>query len=250
MKIPGFNAEASLYKTSECYRVSASGFGGLPSSESILPTYYPSATTQANCNQCKENCIKSFGVCLGVGATTCGISCAFSGPAYPACLAACMGAALGACDLEVLGCQGLCMAPGPWTECCPQVCDFPAFDGEGCCDEGENCVDINDPNSRHGCCPSDQSVCGGKCCAEGDRCGGNECCPANFHCIDGFCTEFPPAPFGPSEPPPKPPKQSPSPFDCAPGWTHCKDKCCPPGLHCCIHVGGATSCQADCLMLK
>lgn len=261
MNIPGFNAEASIYRTSGRYRSSGLGGGDASAGGAIFPAYYPGADTQARCNNCMTGCVEKFEYCLAVGAGGCAFGCIATGPLYPACYAACMGGVLGSCDAGLLGCEFLtCAAPRPelfgWeplgeSPCCPKVCGFlnPLVPGEGCCDKGEHCVDRFDPNARQGCCPSDQSVCGGKCCAKGDRCCGNECCPAGWFCDNGFCTQSMPFLGGP---PPKPLKPSPGSglFDCARGWTHCKDKCCPPGLHCCVQVGGTTSCQADCLMLK
>jgi hypothetical protein len=265
MNMPEFTAQASLYRTSGRYRSSGLGGGDASAGEAIFPAYYPGADTQARCNNCMTICVERYEGALAAGAVGCAAGCIATGPLYPACYATCMGGVLASADAWLLGCEFLsCAAPRSelfgWhplgtSPCCPKVCGFlnPFVPGEGCCDEDEHCVDRFDPNARQGCCPSDQSVCGGKCCAKGETCCGNECCPPGWFCnIDGSCTESPLGSFGASEPPPKPPKPSPGSglFDCFPGWTHCKDKCCPPGLHCCIKAGGATTCQADCLMLK
>jgi hypothetical protein len=235
MKMPGFTADASLYGTSGRYRVSASEFGALQSWQSIVPAYRPSTETMKQCTKCQ---------------TACGVSLAFcEAGAVPACVTPITcAAALGVCSLEYLGCLVKCTLPVV-GDCCPKPCRFPdpLNPGIGCCDEGENCVDESDPNSRSGCCPSDQNVCGGKCCSKGDTCCGSECCPPGWFCSDGVCSQSVPFPGGT---PPEPPKPSPGSgvFDvCPPMWTHCKDKCCRPGLECCIKAGGATTCQTRCV---
>jgi hypothetical protein len=98
------------------------------------------------------------------------------------------------CASGLATCEGIALTPGAPSKCCPKLCQLEPFDqpGGGCCDSDEHCVDIDDPNSRHGCCPSDQSVCAGKCCAQGESCCGDTCCPPNYFCRDGgFCSEFP-----------------------------------------------------------
>lgn len=222
MTMPGFNAETSLYKTSGRYRASASECGALSSSESVVLAYFPGLETQARCNGCLEGCVKALAYCsIGPAATF-----AACGWWNPICTAA-AALAQGACNLASVTCEAVCAL----TTCCPNSCSFPnpLEPGKGCCDEGENCVDFNDKNSRHGCCPSDQSVCGGKCCTKGDRCCGNECCPAGWFCSDGVCTQSVPFPSGPP-PEPEPPQR----FDICPwGKTPCNGKCCEPGLECC-----------------
>ena len=257
MNVPGFTAHASLYRTNGRYRFSASQLSVSPNSEAIVPAYLPGPDTQARCRNCMEDCVTADAYCTA-SATALLAGCVFP-PACPLAAAA-AGKALIACQAAFLSCSAICSLPRPElfgskllgeSPCCPKVCGFthPLAMGEGCCDEGEHCVDRFDPNARLGCCPRDQSVCGGKCCAKGDTCCGNECCPPGWFCSDGICSKSVPFPGG------TPPKlQKPSPgsglFDCFPGWTHCKDKCCRPGLHCCVKAGGGTACQADCLMLK
>jgi hypothetical protein len=259
MNIPGFTGHASLYRTSARYRSSGS-YGGYESAgDAIQPAYMPSPETMKGCNECMATCTDIFQGCLVAGAATCAAACVASGPLYPACYAACLGGSLGVCDLQLLGCEfGKCMAPRPeffgWepfgkSPCCPKPCAFPwgiGDPGQGCCDEGEHCVDPSDRNSRHGCCPSTQSVCGGRCCAPGDSCCGRECCPAGWFCVDGVCSQS--APF-PTVPPQGKHRFGSGLFDCLPGWKFCKDKCCPPGLSCC-HEGATTACRRDCLIIK
>jgi hypothetical protein len=219
MKMPEFTAEASLYRTNGRYRTStSSSLGDLQHSHFVTPAYHP--TSHARCDDCLAKCIESFGLCL-VGAV-------FWPPASSACVT------------ESWACAAICSL-GPW--CCPKRCKFDLGDlaGGGCCDADEQCVDPSDPNSRSGCCPSDQSVCGGRCCAKGATCCGNECCPAGWFCIDGFCSEFP----GPLLPPKgTPPEPSPHKWSqCIAGYTPCNGNCCPPGKECC----GDGVCRWTCL---
>ena len=235
MAIPGFAAQASLYQTTRRYRSTGFARSEGMSGPSIMPAYFPGPSTQANCNRCNEIATRNFGGCLAIGATGCGLGCIAAGPFYPACFAACMGGTLGTCNVNLLREVGMCLL----DDCCPKRCGPPdLFDlaGSGCCDEGERCVDQRDPNSRQGCCPSDQNVCGGRCCAPGERCCGEDCCPPHFHCIDGVCTQYPS--FGRGGPP-APPRR----FDyCLFGHEPCMGKCCPPGLQCCPPWGCMTSC--------
>jgi len=201
MNIPGFTAQASLYQTSRHYRASASSVVDLHHSHFVTLAYHP--TSHKRCDDCLTDCLTSM-AWLSIG--------------------------------SVVGswvCAGRC-ALGP--QCCPKRCgeiDPGDLTGGGCCDADEQCVDESDPNSRSGCCPSGQSVCGGRCCGKGATCCGDECCPESWFCDNGFCTQS--APF-PSTPPPPPP---PFPIVCAPDSDPCQRLatggwfCCPPGLECC-----------------
>jgi hypothetical protein len=193
MNIPAFTAQASLYRTSNSYRSSALNFGGSSPAQPVVLAYMPGPGTQAKCSTCLSHCAKNLAICSGIAAAPLA-ACVFP----PACLAAAAvaGAALAGCDFTSLGCIADCT----WNDCCPKACGTPnPFDpGAGCCDDNEQCVDRYDPNSRQGCCPSDQTVCASKCCALGESCCGDTCCPPHYYCLDGgFCSEFPSAiPFG------------------------------------------------------
>ena len=235
MNIPGFTAHASLYKTSNRYRTSGSEFDGSRPAQSVAAAYFPGPETQAKCNRCSEIALRNFGVCLGIGAAG-SIAC---GPFYPACF----GAALGACNLSLLSQQALCA----YDDCCPKICGTPnPFEpGQGCCDANEQCVDRYDPNSRQGCCPSDQIVCAGKCCAKGESCCGETCCPAGYFCRNGWVCEREFVGDFPHTPPPTPPKR---PINyCRIGWEPCGSTCCAPGLECCSVGGGRVACMTNCL---
>ena len=182
MNMPGFNAQASIYKTGGSYRVSALGFGN-STYEGITPAYRPGPGTQAACGDCFDHCARNLAVCeAGAAAILAGC---FFPPACPALVIA-AAAAEAACTGEFLICGGICEG----TDCCPKLCGVPnpSDPGSGCCDKGEACVDQDDPNSRNGCCPSAQHVCNNKCCPPGVSCCGSECgCPANFACVQGQC---------------------------------------------------------------
>jgi hypothetical protein len=220
MSIPEFTAQASLYRTNNCYRSSGSEGSDLLSDESIMLAYNPGPAAQAACNKCTNSAVSDYFKCI-----------AFEG--FPLSLIH--------CTLGAWWDAGACVV----DDCCPKRCGPPDFfdlAGSGCCDADDTCVAKNDPNSRHGCCPSDQSVCAGKCCAKGESCCGDTCCPPNYFCRDGvFCeSEF----IGdfPNTPPPPPP-----PNNCIFGGVPCGSKCCPPGLECCGVFNGQPDCKTSCL---
>lgn len=227
MNLPAFTAQASLYKTSNRYRSSGVELGGSIPDQSVVAAYFPGPETQVKCNRCSEIALRNFAGCLVIG----GISCIASGPFYPICA----GAALAACDLGLLSQQAVCA----YDDCCPKICGTPnPFDpGAGCCDANEQCVDRYDPNSRQGCCPSDQSVCGGKCCAIGERCCGDTCCPPNSSCYEGVCGGYPPFVTPGTPPPPEPVN------NCIFGGNPCGSKCCPIGTMCCGVFNGQPDCK-------
>jgi len=235
MTIPGFTAQASLYSTSSHYRSSASEVGDFRPNQSIVPSYFPGPATQAVCNTCLTKAARDYGICFGIAA----VGSAACGPFYPACF----GAAVAGCWAKMGWDLGECAV----EDCCPKLCGAinPFEPGTGCCDENDTCVDRYDPNSRGGCCPSDQIVCAGKCCAKGESCCGETCCPAGYHCRDGWICE--PEFIGdfPNTPPPTPPKR---PINyCKIGWEPCGGTCCPPGLQCCTTGGGHVACMTNCL---
>jgi hypothetical protein len=161
------------------------------------------------CDACLNSCLTTFTIC-SAGAL-----------AFPPLL-------LGCVKTSWL-CAGACSVGA----CCPKRCEVDAdLAGGGCCDADEQCVDKSDPNSRSGCCPSDQMVCSGQCCPLGSTCCGGLCCDALF-CIDGFCTDYVPFPTTPPAP------DAPTESDCSvPGATPCQRPwgewlCCAPDMVCC-----------------
>ncbi len=144
MNMPAFTAQASLYRTSTRYRSSGSEFDNSPSAQSVIAAYNPGPQTKHDCNVCETTCLKTYagcnvlaavpavGACVIGGWFTFGLSCAAG--------AAVTGAALAACDGGLALCLAACYAP--WVgSCCPKPCSFPEPGGQGCCDEGEACVD-------------------------------------------------------------------------------------------------------------
>src|SRR5262249_20697083 len=230
----------SLYRTSNHYRSLGVTFGGSTAVQRVTPAYYPGPETQAACNSCNEGCARALAECTAAAVLPLA-GCVFP-PACPGAVLA-TGAALAACVTASPICSAVCAT----TKCCPKICGVPnPFDpGSGCCDTGEACVDSSDPNARQGCCPSGQSVCGGKCCAIGDTCCGDECCPAGWFCIAGSCTQYPSFPTDGPPPPPPPPEPGGA---CKVGWEACPVSpsvwlCCPPGKECC----GSKGCQRTCV---
>lgn len=250
MNIPQFTAQASLYRTSNRYRSSSSEYDGAPSAHSIVSAYIPGPATQRECSVCTGTCDKLAGLCgAGVAATVAAVCVGTLG--FGCAGAAAWGAAILAdCAYGYAGCIGLCNVPS-WVPlvggyCCPKICGPPnpiEGSGSGCCDVDEHCVEQNDPNSRQGCCPSDQSVCGGNCCAKGERCCGDTCCPPDYFCLDGgYCTASPPF-SPPGGDPPKPPVNN-----CIFGGEPCGPACCPPGLQCCNYSAQfGPDCRTSCL---
>jgi hypothetical protein len=207
---PRFTAETALYKSTRHYHGVWSDHGGLSSTDmTIVPAYYPGPETRHACYNCNAHAARNDFICVGtavaVGAAACaasgwwtfGISCAAAGAAAAV--------AIGACHLKLAGEMAWCLA----DDCCPKLCGVldPFDPGSGCCDSDETCVSQNDPNSRQGCCPSNQVVCAGKCCAVGEFCCGSSCCPLPSQCCGDVC--------------------------CPPPNHCCGGSCCPPGIPCC-----------------
>jgi hypothetical protein len=234
MTLPGFSAGYSLYRASGHYRsAEGSPFDGSQISQWAVPAYYPKSESMGKCQARLEGCLQAYGICVA-GALL-----------FPPAIAA--------CNVAQLTCTGIALAPG--TDCCPKVCELDPFNqpGGGCCDYDEHCVDIEDPNSRHGCCPAGQNVCGGKCCRPGEKCCGGSCCPSAAECCgdecgcsegrvcqNGTCV-YPP--FGPYTPVDPGVTQIPKPESgCPPGWKECRNFCCAPDMKCCGY-----GCDAACV---
>jgi hypothetical protein len=237
MSIPNFTAQASLYRSSRHYRGSAASSGSSRPGGSIVLAYRPLPATQIQCSECNDSCSFSNSVCNGELVTPLAALCGFSLFTLPGACAAASYAQL-YCDALYAGCTTLCL----FKSCCPKACGIPdpLKPGDGCCDAGEHCVDQNDPNSRNGCCPSDQSVCGGSCCAKGEFCCGDSCCPPDTFCCGGSCCPsgtpcfsgvcaYPPL-IPPGTPPPPPPAPPP-PGGCPPGTWYNPLFGCAPIIH-------------------
>jgi len=234
--LPGFTAQASLYRSGGRYAGSLDAAPG----PSVALAYFPGPATQARCSSCTSNCASNLAICSALAAVPL-VACVFP-PACPFAAAA-AGAALAACNATSLVCLAKCELT---SDCCPKRCGpgNPFDPGDGCCDDGEHCVSRGDPNSRQGCCPSDRAVCGGRCCDAGHSCCGDTCCPPGYFCREGgFCSQFPSDLLPPPGTPPPPPPQN----NCIFGGAPCGTKCCPPGLQCCNVVQGQPVCATSCL---
>jgi hypothetical protein len=244
MIMPGFTAEASLYRTRQHYSASSIDSEGLSSSELIVPAYYPDPGTRAACDQCFDHCGKEYLIEYSIGVA----ALAICGWWNPICLGIASGE-LVATLARYYQCSAACALPLV-GDCCPTVCGFPNpfVPGEGCCGPREQCVDRSDPNARDGCCPAGQSVCGGKCCPTGGPCCGDECgCTGGTVCTEGACT-FPS--FGSGGPPPQPPLTQHDIFCFIVGGTPCYNKCCPPDKTCCCPPGRQCGCYHDYLCIQ
>lgn len=235
MSIPNFTAQASLYRSNMHYRGSAASPGGSPPSKSIVLAYRPLPATQIQCSQCNDACDFDWIACNTELVTPLSFLCNPWVPVPGACAA--LGLAQLYCDALHVGCRAYC-----FPRCCPKVCGFPdpTRPGVGCCEADEHCVDPNDPNSRDGCCPSNQSVCGGKCCGEGELCCADSCCPPGWYCCgDSCCPPGTPCfggvcgypSFAPPGAPPPPPPPLPPPGGCPPGTWYNPLFGCAPIIH-------------------
>jgi hypothetical protein len=229
MNLPGFTAEASAYRSRVSYRfLSAASPGssgrGTSSSGTIVAAYFPGPQTQAGCNQCLEACTALAAGCSAaalIPLSGCSV------PLFCPYAVYVSGMMLAMCNAVGDACKAGCIT----LVCCPKPCGVPnpLNPGEGCCDNGEHCVDQNDPNSRNGCCPSDQPVCGGTCCTKQEYCCGPACCPLGQPCTEGVCGVYPPI-IPPGTPPPGPPPPSP-PGGCPPGTWYNPLFGCAPIIH-------------------
>jgi hypothetical protein len=234
MKMPGFSAQSSLYRSASRYRSSNTEVRAYTAGHSVVAAL--SFEDTRRCSNCENGCNEDFAKCEGYAAAVwaAGLAyCAFTGPFAPACAGPATfayGLAHAACAGKFAACEFVCNKPGD-SSCCPVFCELGR-----CCSRGETCF-------SGGCCPNDQVVCGNNCCSAGEKCCGDTCCPAHFYCLDGhFCSEFPShVPFG------KPPRPTRPPNQCIVG-VPCGPTCCPPGLQCCSYSDKfGADCRTSCL---
>lgn len=225
LAVPGFVADASAYRSPNRYATLNAG-ADIRAVDTVSLAYHPTPAQMVRCSDCYDSALRDWAICAAATVIL--------GPLSALCWA------------EFYRRVGWCSQ----TACCPNRCrlDPDMFNGAGCCDANETCVDAGDPNSRNGCCPATQAVCGGRCCAPGDiccgeicctpeRCCNGQCCVGNEMCIDGRYCGYPPF-----APPPQPKSKSTEPwspskeFDpemfCLSGIA-CNGKCCPPFTQCC-----------------
>lgn len=221
INIPGFSAEATLYRTRNRYRLSISALSTSVTAQSVVPAL--NSEDRARCDRCENKCNNAAAECLGyaTGSWSAALAgCAAFGPFAPACAipaTAIYLSACGVCYAKLALCYVVgCNLPGD-SSCCPEFCELGH-----CCSRGETC-------------------CGDMCCAPGQTCcGGNKCCPAGWHCTDGFCSDS--VPFS-NEPPPTPPPYNPL-TDLDPiSPVFCYGKICRRGEKCC----GPQGCGAVCV---
>jgi hypothetical protein len=155
MKIPGFTAEGSLYKTSRVYRSLHSEVSYLSFGESIIPAYFP-----GQCDQAIDRCGREWQSALDAIMEGCRDA---TGAAAVQC----------AKDLDA--------ADAEWSQRC-QLCNIPECAYQ-CEDRTNNGDQIPKP------CPSGMSQCGQNpdgspiCCCppRTERCG-DTCCPPGQVC--------------------------------------------------------------------
>jgi len=236
MNIPGFTAEASLYRTSRRYRSSASECDGAPSAQSVVAAYIPGPATQHDCEVCENACKVGYGLCIATALGIGGVGCALSIFTFGISCAASLASAatiFKTCQWGLATCYGICNNP-LLSPCCPKACSVPGPGGRGCCDKGESCVGSHNPNTRDGCCPVGQE-CYGNCCAKGE------------HCLSGGTCSTEPGYFADTPTPPKPPERPIAVDYCKVGYTRCGSTCCAPGLECCSVGGGRVACLTTCV---
>jgi hypothetical protein len=222
MNIHLFTAHAFLYRVSNSYRSSASESRGSPSSQSVVAAYHTGPSAQKRCFTCLEACASDKNSCDDFVS---GLILWWNQVAGLLLYSDC---ASSVADCRVRCSTGL----GP---CCPKTFGPRNLSNlaEGCCDQNEQCVDQNDPNSLHGCYPSDQIICGGRCCATGEN-----FCRAGLFCERQFISDFP------NTPPPNPPTDVGTFREkCPMGSERCGNNCCPPGLL----GGGRVGCRDLCV---
>jgi len=173
LKLPPVSAFAPSGLAFHSYVDSPLWMESVPAAIAVAPVPPPPPVGGDNCTNCTDSCNTGSTICDGVVAGGC-ILALFG---YGACLAA--GAA--GCSVEYEECLNACDAPG--GACCPVNC--PA--GGYCCDTAQTCVNESlNPNVI--CCPQQQVVCAGICCAPGIfQCNQGICCPANQSVCGGVC---------------------------------------------------------------
>ena len=177
MAMPGFSAEASLYKSARYYcHVNASGLDSTPAvgpasyfelaSESGMETSF--ASLHGWTSGCQQSGVSEFSMSHE--------TCASGGPARGSC-----------------GDSQLTDSNPLWaTEIAPAACVMNS-QGQLCCTQPDGMVKCSVPLTTPcpvGECPAGQSCCGSTCCTAGNCCS-EACCSPSQACFNGCCVAIP-----------------------------------------------------------
>jgi hypothetical protein len=189
MRLPGFAAESTLYRTKAHYKMAVgdvrdspnTGFPGQPAAVTLSSQVVPGVVGPFPNVLCEPCALDQSGECTRY--------CVHCPTPYPS--EECWSSFTPCDDSECCQAgQNPCYVPGKSQFCCPsgQSCCDPATNF--CCpNPGESCCN---PATKF-CCPSQQTPCCSAetnlCCAPGELCcdPGNLCCPAGNICCGGGC---------------------------------------------------------------
>ena len=202
MKMPGFTAQSSLYKTTTPYRT----IGNLEQGDGVICPAQLTTKEKACVDRCMDACIKA-----GIEASPPDVPIAIlRDECYPICLTR--------CEFLPPPCPPdtkLCGRTGKRPECCPtshKCCHVLNEIGTGytlsCCPPGQECCfpfGCYAPEeyqcTRDGLCPKDRVVCQERCCGPGEvctqdgcappeqTCNGRRCAPGDQCTIEGCCPQ-------------------------------------------------------------
>lgn len=218
MRMPGFTAHSSLYRTSTSYRT----IGNSGQNDGAV---FPSQLTpqqNACMDRCMDGCVKAGimdsppDVPIGLIREEC----------RPICLIEC-GALPAPCPPDTK----FCGRTGNRPECCPtshECCHVLDHTGTryilSCCPPGQKCCfpfGCYTPGeyqcTRDGLCPTDRVICQDHCCGPGEICTQDGCCSANRVCDNRCCGLLDRC----------------TPQGCCSRDRYCNGVCCEPGARCC-----------------
>ena len=244
MRLPGFGAESTLYRTSVYYKMAvggenASGTVGIPrpaAAPALLPGQaLPAAVIGPFPNVLCQPCsLGQNGRCTKI--------CVFCPGPIPdeRCKSVIVPCAVSDCCPPG---QGPCYVSGKSRFCCPagRSCCNP--ETNFCCPPGQSCCDPVKKVCCTGaccfgvCCPPGAACCGGICCPSG-QCGCNGVCCPTGQCCNGVCC---------------PPGQCGCNGLCCPTGQCCNGVCCPPGQSCSNGLccpAGEVNCSSTCTDLS
>jgi hypothetical protein len=225
MRIPGFTAGTSLYKTSNHYRISGAF-------SQVSEATYPASngrdvsqlTLSANYLQYLIPFTTPVLEGLELGSTNTKRNSFGRSPALDQCFKRCMDRCLGTgesfdyeCRADCLNNCGFFPNPPPCPDgqlrcgsiCCPM--DTECCYSKGCCQPGEVCI------GGVGCCLPSRVCNGSSCCQPGEICTPDGCSPPNQVCNGRRC---------------KPDERCSIEGCCPAGQVVCNNHCCSPGSSC------------------